>query len=126
MSAARSNRTLSWPTSPAHASFLSLLIDLYCIGSVNAGFLAYLQINFPATERVDGQLDKIKIREDGWQNLRLLQEHCTNLQTLETVVYGPNCVLVTDNEINISNPQNNGVYETAWLDCLAAQRVDQR
>ena len=68
---------------------------------MNAGFLAYLQINFPATERVDGQLDKIKIREDGWQTLRLLQEHCTNLQTLETVVYGPNCVLVTDNEINV-------------------------
>ncbi|OGM42525.1 hypothetical protein ABOM_007919 [Aspergillus bombycis] len=74
---------------------------LNCIGSVNAGLLSYLRMNFPATERVDGQLGEIKIREDYLQTLRLLQEQCTNLKTLETLVYGPNYGLVTDTEINI-------------------------
>ncbi|KAB8211946.1 hypothetical protein BDV34DRAFT_219162 [Aspergillus parasiticus] len=74
---------------------------LDCIGSVNAGFLSYIRMSFPATEGVDDQLDEIRIREDGWQTLRLLQEHCANLKALETLVYGPNCVLITDKEINV-------------------------
>ncbi|KAE8405644.1 hypothetical protein BDV37DRAFT_281781 [Aspergillus pseudonomiae] len=74
---------------------------LNCIGPVNAGFLSYLRMDFPATERVDGQLGEIKIRKDGLQTLRLLQEQCTNLKTLETLVYGPNYGLLTDQEIDI-------------------------
>ena len=33
---------------------------LNCFGPVNAGFLSYLRMDFPATERVDGQLGEIK------------------------------------------------------------------
>ncbi|KNG82897.1 hypothetical protein ANOM_008191 [Aspergillus nomiae NRRL 13137] len=74
---------------------------LNCIGPANAGFLSYLRMDFPAIERVDGQLGEIKIGEDGLQTLRLLQEQCTNLKTLETLVYGPNYGLLTDQEINV-------------------------
>ncbi|KAB8212931.1 hypothetical protein BDV33DRAFT_210697 [Aspergillus novoparasiticus] len=80
-------------------SLLKSFLD--CIGSVNANSLSYLQMNFPATERADGQMGEIKLREDGMQTLRLLQEQCTNLKTLETLIHGPNCSLITDKEIDI-------------------------
>ncbi|RAK99888.1 uncharacterized protein BO80DRAFT_426266 [Aspergillus ibericus CBS 121593] len=61
---------------------------LGCIGPVNAGYLSHVSINFPATERVDGLLGKVRIREDGLRRLDLLRGLCTGLKTLEVVVYG--------------------------------------
>lgn len=60
---------------------------LNCIGPVNAGLLSHLCINFPATEKVEGQSGEIRIREDGLQGLQLLQNECTNLKTLEILIY---------------------------------------
>jgi hypothetical protein len=57
-----------------------------CIGSVNAGFLSRLRLGFPATERAEGEAGELRLREDGLQNLQLLQRECTGLRTLETVV----------------------------------------
>lgn len=79
-------------------SLLQSFLD--CIGSVNTGFLSHLRMDFPAIERGDGQAGEIRIREDGLQTLRLLQEQCTNLKTLETLIYGPNNSLITDQETN--------------------------
>ncbi|KAB8215955.1 hypothetical protein BDV33DRAFT_194779 [Aspergillus novoparasiticus] len=80
-------------------SLLKSFLD--CIGSVKTGSLSYLRMNLPATERVYGQLDDIKIGEDGWQTLPLLQERCTSLKTPETLIYSTNCVLDTDKDINV-------------------------
>ena len=57
------------------------------IGKYNAGFLAHLQISFPATTVEDGQLEGIRLREDAQQNLLLLREKCTRLRTLELRVH---------------------------------------
>ncbi|KAF7591583.1 hypothetical protein BBP40_001331 [Aspergillus hancockii] len=63
---------------------------LTCIGPVNAGLLSHLCIDFPATERIDGQSGDLKLRDDSLQSLELLQRECTNLKTLETLIYGQN------------------------------------
>jgi len=59
-----------------------------CIGSVNAGLLSYLCINFPVAQREDGHPGKVMLREDDLYSLKLLQEKCTKLMTLETLIYG--------------------------------------
>lgn len=58
-----------------------------CIGPVNASFLSHLCINFPV---VEGQPGKPRLKEDGIQSLKLLQEKCTSLTTLETHIYSNN------------------------------------
>lgn len=63
---------------------------LSCIGPVNAGLLSHLCINFPATERIEGQSGEIRLKADSLQRLQLLQEECTKLKTLETLMYGKN------------------------------------
>lgn len=73
---------------------------LTCIGPVNAGFLSRLRVNFPIIESIDDFSDDIRIREDGLQSLRLLQDRCTNLKILETLVYGQVSRLITEKEIS--------------------------
>ena len=63
---------------------------LNCIGSVNAGLLSHLCINFPVAENINGQPGDIKLREDGFRSLKLLQDRCINLKTLETFVHNEN------------------------------------
>jgi hypothetical protein len=63
---------------------------LNCIGSVNAGLLSHLCINFPVAESVEGQPGKVMLREDDSYSWKLLQEKCTNLTTLETLVHSQN------------------------------------
>lgn len=59
------------------------------IGSVNAGHLSYICINFPVGENVRDQAGKVMLRED-LRGLKLLQEKCINLRTLETLVHSQN------------------------------------
>ena len=40
-------------------------------------------ISFPVVEKAHDQPEKVRIREDGFQNLGLLQSNCANLTTLE-------------------------------------------
>ncbi|KAK7416214.1 hypothetical protein QQZ08_012092 [Neonectria magnoliae] len=70
---------------------------LNCIGSMNADLLSHLSINFPAVERMEDQpgAREVNIRDDGLQGLRLLQEKCTHLTTLETFIHSKNSSLLT-------------------------------
>jgi len=65
---------------------------LNCIGSLNAGHLSHITINFPVAESVKGQPGKIVLREDDLRSLKLLQEKCIKLTTLETLVYSYNSI----------------------------------
>jgi len=60
-----------------------------CIGSVNAGSLSHLCINFPVTEIV-GKPEKVILREDSLHTMKLLQDKCPSLTTLETQVHSQN------------------------------------
>lgn len=68
---------------------------LDCIGSVNANILSHLCINFPVVENREDQSHEVKLRDDGRQSLRLLQEKCANLTTLETFVHSDNSSFLT-------------------------------
>ncbi|PVH67622.1 hypothetical protein DL98DRAFT_639751 [Cadophora sp. DSE1049] len=61
-----------------------------CIGSLNAGLLSHLCINFPVAENVKGQSGTVMLGKDDSCSLRLLKENCASLTTLETVIYGRN------------------------------------
>ena len=71
-------------TTPQQLGLLESFLD--CIGSVNAGLLSHLCINFPVTESIDGQPGKVKLRDDSLQSLTLLREKFTKLTTLEIFV----------------------------------------
>jgi len=71
---------------------------LDCIGSVNAASLSYLCISFPLVESIDEEPGKLRLKEDSLQCLKVLQEKCTNLSTLETVVHFRNSGFFTRKE----------------------------
>ncbi|KAH6884996.1 hypothetical protein B0T10DRAFT_409548 [Thelonectria olida] len=75
-------------TTQQQVDLLQSFLD--CIGPVNANLLSHLCINFPVAENREDQPCEVKLREDGRQSLRLLQENCTNLTTLETFVHSKN------------------------------------
>jgi hypothetical protein len=72
---------------------------------VNAGHLSHISINFPAAERVEGQPGKIMLREGDLRSLRLLQEKCINLTTLETLVNSYNSMDLTKASQDSDNSQ---------------------
>ncbi|KAL3494999.1 hypothetical protein BJX62DRAFT_13586 [Aspergillus germanicus] len=61
---------------------------LHCIGSKNSRYLSHLCIKFPALRWKDGQPGEFKLAEASLQNLERLRNECSNLTTLETLVYG--------------------------------------
>ena len=63
---------------------------LDCIGPVNAASLSHLCISFPIVESIDEEPGNLRLRDDSLQSLKLLQDKCTNLSTLETVVHYKN------------------------------------
>ncbi|KAH7157746.1 hypothetical protein B0J13DRAFT_180102 [Dactylonectria estremocensis] len=79
------------------------------IGSVNAGLLTHLSINFPVTESTEDQPSEVEIREDGLQSLRLLQASCTNLTTLETFAHGQNSRFLTEADEDSSQLVQEGL-----------------
>ncbi|KAK3938230.1 hypothetical protein QBC46DRAFT_318122 [Diplogelasinospora grovesii] len=76
---------------------------LNCIGFVNADLLSHLSISFPVAERMEDQPGEVKIREDGLQSLRLLQEKCTNLTTLEMFIHSKNSSFLTKTDEDSSH-----------------------
>jgi len=58
--------------------------------------LSHLSINFPVAESVDGQPGQVMLREDDLYSLKLLQEQCATLTTLETLLYSRNSRRLTD------------------------------
>ena len=75
------------------------------IGSVNAGHLSHLCINFPAAERVSEQEGKAILREGDLRSLKLFQERCTNLTRLEALVHGRNAKGLTVASYDSTNSQ---------------------
>ncbi|KND92703.1 hypothetical protein TOPH_02747 [Tolypocladium ophioglossoides CBS 100239] len=68
---------------------------LNCVGSVNAGHLSHICVNFPVAESVKGRPEKTMLKEDDLRSLKLLQEKCINLTTLETIVQSHNSMGLT-------------------------------
>lgn len=68
---------------------------LDCIGSVNAATLSHLCISFPSVISIDEEPGNVRLRDDSLQSLKLLQDKCTKLSTLETVVHYKNSDLFT-------------------------------
>lgn len=63
---------------------------LDCIGPANAASLSHLCINFPFAESTAGEPGQPKLTDDSLRALKLLQDQCTKLTTLETVVHSKN------------------------------------
>ncbi|KFY93586.1 hypothetical protein V498_04341 [Pseudogymnoascus sp. VKM F-4517 (FW-2822)] len=82
------NRFILVDTTPQQVRLLQSFLN--CIGSVNAGLLSHLCINFPVAEMVGEQPGEILLREDGLRSLKLLQDNCINLKTLENFVHREN------------------------------------
>jgi hypothetical protein len=52
-------------------------------------------------QRIEDQLGEVRLREDSLQILQLLQELCTELETLETLNYGQDFTgLIKEDKIN--------------------------
>ncbi|KAK3994875.1 hypothetical protein QBC44DRAFT_235335 [Cladorrhinum sp. PSN332] len=75
-------------TTRSQANLLQSFLDR--IGSVNAGYLSHICINFPVTESVSCQAGEVTLREDDLGELKLLQKKCCNLKTLEMFVHSQN------------------------------------
>ncbi|KAF2845261.1 hypothetical protein T440DRAFT_472769 [Plenodomus tracheiphilus IPT5] len=73
---------------PLQTDLLRSFLDW--IGSPNTASLSYLCVNFPVVERTNGQAGKLELRPDSLQSVRLYQDKCTKLSTLETVVHYKN------------------------------------
>ncbi len=63
------------------------------IGSVNAAHLSHLSINFPVAESQEGT---VVLRESDLWVLKLLQEKCSGLATLEALVQDGNSQFVQE------------------------------
>ncbi|KAI1498956.1 hypothetical protein F5X99DRAFT_391624 [Biscogniauxia marginata] len=83
-----SNRFTLVDTTPHQVDLLQSFLNR--IGAINAGLLSYLCINFPAVEIVEGQPGNVMLREDGLRSLKLLQQNCAGLKTLEILVHKQN------------------------------------
>ena len=77
------------------AGLLQAFLD--CIGPLNASLLSHICINFPVLEgqpgerkeeEEEGGRGRFQLREDSLQDLKLLQQRCTNLKTLENHLFG--------------------------------------
>lgn len=73
---------------PLQADLLRSFLD--CIGPTNAALVSFLCVNFPVVERMNDQAERVELRTDGLQSVRLFQEKCTDLTTLETIVHFKN------------------------------------
>lgn len=92
-------------TTRQQIGLLQAFVD--CIGSVNAESLSYLYINFPVAEVIGDPPGKVKLRDDSLQSLKLLQEKCTNLKTLDLCIHNKNSkVLIQTDQGNSRSMQD--------------------
>lgn len=73
---------------PLQADLLQLF--LVCIGPANAAFISHLCVNFPVAERPSDQAGRVELSNESMQSVRLYQNKCAQLSTLETVVHYKN------------------------------------
>lgn len=96
-------------STPQQVGLLQTFLDR--IGSVNAGLLSHLCINFPVAESIEGRRGKVKLRDDSLQILKLLRERTTNLTTLETFIYGKNFMGLTETDQDNSQFIQDGLSQ---------------
>lgn len=63
---------------------------LSSITSTNAHLLSHLSLSFPALEAIRGRSEASGLRQDGMRSLKLLQDNCANVRTLELSVHHGN------------------------------------
>ncbi|KAL7928016.1 hypothetical protein V8C35DRAFT_285589 [Trichoderma chlorosporum] len=80
----------------------SILQAFLCsITSTNARLISRLSLSFPALEAVQGRSEASGLQQDGMHSLKLLQDNCANLRTLELSVHPGNAFgLVEETPIN--------------------------
>ena len=83
-----SNNFTFMDTTRHQANLLQSFLNF--IGPVNASHLSHICINLPVAESVEGQPGRILLREDDLCSLKILQEKCIELTTLETLVHSYN------------------------------------
>jgi hypothetical protein len=71
------------------SSLLQSFLDT--IGQLNASYLSHLCVEFPVTERVNGEAGSVGLREDSQQKLELSRVKCAKLSTLVMIVHSKNC-----------------------------------
>jgi hypothetical protein len=81
------------------------------IGHVNAGLLSNLRINFPATERIEGQSGGIRLSEYSLQSLQLLKNDFTHLKTLIILVYTRDAYSLLLDNLNDIKPAKDLLLE---------------
>lgn len=83
-------------TTKQQVGLLQSFLD--CIGPTNAASLSHLCINFPVAESVHSQPGSLKLMDDSLQALKILQDTCSNLLTLDTLVHSENCSVFKEKE----------------------------
>ena len=63
---------------------------LVSLTSTRARLLSHLSLSFPALEAVQKRPEALGLKQDGMYTLKLLQEYCINLNTLEFYVHKDN------------------------------------
>ena len=96
-------------STPKQVGLVQTFFD--CIGSVNAGLLSHLCINFPVAESIEGQPGNVKVRDDSLQTLKLLRGKSTNLTTLETFIYGRTSMGLTETDQDNSQFTQDGLSQ---------------
>ncbi|KPA38772.1 hypothetical protein FLAG1_08396 [Fusarium langsethiae] len=63
---------------------------LISLTPTHARLLSHISLSFPALEAVQGRPEALGLQQDGMRSLKLLQDYCTNLKTLEFYVHQGN------------------------------------
>ncbi|KAH9898829.1 hypothetical protein F4778DRAFT_743218 [Xylariomycetidae sp. FL2044] len=63
---------------------------LVSLTPAHARLLSHLSLSFPALEAVQGQPEALGLKQEGMHTLKLLQDYCINLNTLEFYVHKDN------------------------------------
>ena len=79
-----SNHFTFMDTTRQQADLLHGFLDR--IGPACADQLSHITINFPVVDKLSGPSSEYQIQDDDLRSLQLLQDRCTRLKTLETIV----------------------------------------
>lgn len=81
------------------------------ITSINARLLSHLSLSFPALEAVQGRSEASGLQQDGMRSLKLLQDKCANLRTLELSVHHGNAFGLVEEAPGNSQSLNEAVSQ---------------
>ncbi|RSL83779.1 hypothetical protein CEP51_004284 [Fusarium floridanum] len=73
--------------------------------------LSHLSLSFPGLEAVQGRPEALGLTQDGMRTLKLLQDYCVNLTTLELYVYKYNAFGLVGEAAGDSQPRNEALSQ---------------